>query len=109
MALLPYVLRPKVIIRRKAIRQGLLGPSIFWKGVAVWVLGKGTLKTFFGKQPESLGSYRVGTDAFLRVANSRPATKKERKRLGLSKGALIAQAVADVEAARPDEDVRVVS
>ena len=39
MALLPYALRPRVVIRRKALRSGLLGNSTLWKGVAVWVFG----------------------------------------------------------------------
>ena len=32
----PQALRPSVIIQRKAIYDGLLGPSLFWKIVAVW-------------------------------------------------------------------------
>ena len=107
MALLPYALRPAVVIRRKAIRSGLLGPSYLWKAVAVWVFGKGTLKKFVGKQPESLGKFRVGTGGFVRVANTKPVSRKERKRLGLTKDVLIAQAVADVEAARPGKGIRV--
>lgn len=107
MALLPYALRPSVVIRRKAIRSGLLGPSFLWKGVAVWVFGKGTLQKFFGKQPESLGKYRAKPDSFIRVANTKPVSRKERKRLGLTKEVLVAQAVADVEAARPGKGIRV--
>lgn len=107
MALLPYTLRPKVVIRRKAIWSGLLGPSTFWKGVAVFVFGQTTIKKFFGKTPEPLGTYKIGSDAYLNVINAKPMTAKERKRRGITKDVLIARAVADVAAARPDTGIRV--
>ncbi|BAN02929.1 hypothetical protein [Ilumatobacter coccineus] len=107
MALLPYALRPSVIIRRKAIWGGLLGASKFWKVVAVWVFGKGTLKKFFGKSPESLGKFKVGSNSFVNVINAKPMSKKERKRQGITKKVLVDQAVADVAAARPKKGIRV--
>lgn len=112
MAILPYALRPAVIIRRRAIRQGLLGPSLLWKVVAAWVFGRSTIKKFFGKQPESLGTWKVGSNKFVNVINAKPSTKKQRKQLkraGTTKkaarSAIIAAAVTDVRRANPDAKI----
>lgn len=107
MALLPYALRPKVVIRRKAIWSGLLGPSTFWKVVGVFVFGQGTVKRFFGKNPEDLGTFKAGKNSFVNVINAAPMTAKERKKAGLTKQLLIDRAVADVAAARPGKGIRV--
>ena len=104
MALLPYALRPTVIIRRKAIRQGILGPSTFWKVVAAWVFGRSTLKRFFGRQVETIAVERIGYDRVVQVLTATPLTRKERKRLGITREVLEARAVADIaasEMARP--------
>ena len=109
MALLPYALRPAVIIRRKAIRQGILGPSLLWKVVAAGVFGRSSLKKFFGKQPESLGTWKAGSNQFVSVINAKPMSKKERKRSGVTTKAMrdliVAQAVADTRAKNPDAKI----
>ncbi|MFK8023654.1 MAG: hypothetical protein AB8G26_06795 [Ilumatobacter sp.] len=109
MAVLPYALRPAVIIRRKAIRQGLLGPSLFWKVIAGWVFGKSTIKKFFGKNPESLGTWTAGPNSFVNVINATPPTKKERKRSTITSkaasAAIVAAAVRDVQKKHPDARV----
>lgn len=112
MAVLPYALRPAVIIRRKAIRQGLLGPSLFWKVVAGWVFGKTTIKKFFGKNDEPLGTWKVGSNKFVNVINAAPPSRKQRKRskaAGITskaaKSAIIAAAVADAKRANPDAKI----
>ena len=108
MALIPRYLRPKAIIRRRAIARGLLGRSMFWKVVAAWVFGSGTIKKAIGKQPETIGRFRVDSNSFLNVINAKPIPKKERKRRGITKKAIVDQAVADVRAAKPDAGVRLV-
>ena len=109
MALLPYALRPTVIIRQKAIRQGIFGPSLFWKVVAAWVFGKKTIKKFFGKQPEKLGTWKVGSNKFVNVINAKPPTTKQRKATGLTKKAakdiIVAAAVADARRKNPDAKI----
>ena len=113
MALLPRGLRPSVIIRRKAIKQGLLGPSLFWKVMAGWVFGKKTVKKFLGKQPDKLGSWTVGSNQFVNVINAKPRSKKQAARSGTPKRGLrdllVAQAVADVRAKHPDAKIVVKS
>ncbi len=99
MALLPYALRPSVIIRRKAIRQGILGPSRLWKVVAAFVFGRKSIKKFFGKNPEKIATQKIGYNSFANVINAKPMTAKERKASGITKADLRAQASADVAAA----------
>lgn len=96
MALLPYALRPSVVIRRKAIWQGILGPSTLWKVVAFWVFGKSSLTKFFGKQPEKLTTVKVGKNSFANVINVTPMSKKQQKASGVNRKVLEAQAATDV-------------
>ncbi|NNE12115.1 MAG: hypothetical protein HKN41_07720 [Ilumatobacter sp.] len=81
MALLPRALRPKFIIRRKAIRQGVFGQSTFWKAVAVWVFGKASIKKFFGKQPVVIDKASLGRGRYMQVATAKPLTRRQRKKL----------------------------
>ncbi len=108
-ARLPITLRPSFIIRRNAIRQGILGPSVFWKVVAVGVFGRRTMKKVFGKQPEPLGNWTVGTNTVLGVIAAAPMTKAQRKASGLStkqrRDIIVAQAVADTRAKNPDAKI----
>jgi len=98
MALLPRALRPSVIIRRKAIWSGLLGPSRFWKVIGVFVFGKGSVRKFFGKTPEKIATQKIGLNSFVNVINAKPMTKKQIKAAGITKAGLKAQASADVAA-----------
>jgi len=105
MALMPQTLRPKALIRRKAIRSGVLGPSSFWKFIAVFVFGQSTVKKFFGKTPEILGTFKLSNNSFVNVINAKPMTAKEKKRAGITKQVIVVQAVADVSAARPGKRI----
>ncbi len=108
MRILPF--RKVVIarmIRRRALWSGLLGPSTFWKGVAIVVFGRDTIKRVLGRNPEPLGTFSVGTNAFVNVLSVTPMTSKERKRAGITKQLIVRRAVADVAAARPDRTIRV--
>ena len=100
MALVPLVLRPSFIIRRNAIRKGVLGPSTLWKVVALFVLGRGTLKRLFGRTPERLGVRTIRAGHVITVAAAAPLTRRQAKRAGISTGVLAAAARADLEAAQ---------
>lgn len=108
MALLPRALRPSVIIRRKAIWSGFLGPSRFWKIIGAFVFGQGTIKKVFGKNEESLGTQKIGANSFVNVINAKPMSKKQLKAAGFTKADLTAQASEDVAAswARKAEESR---
>lgn len=81
MALVPRALRPSVLIRRKALYAGFLGPSRFWKIVGVWVFGKASIKKFFGKNVEVVDRAKMGTGRYMQLATARPLTRRERKKL----------------------------
>jgi hypothetical protein len=101
-ASLPLVraLRPAVFIRRRAMRQGVFGPSLFWRSVAVYIIGRGLLRRTFGKQPDRLGRRRLAVGRSMSIAVYAPMTRKERKRTGTTRAGLEAAARADLDAAR---------
>jgi hypothetical protein len=100
MALLPLTLRPSFILRRNAIRKGVLGPSTLWKLVAVVVLTRGTLQRVFGRNSERLGIRTIGVGHVITVAAVAPMTRKQAKRAGITKRSLAAEARAELEAAQ---------
>ena len=100
MKLVPLTLRPGFVVRRRAMRQGVLGPSTFWKIVAVVVFGRSTLKRIFGKTPEHLGTVRLGPDKFLHIITSTPLSRRDQRRTGITRAVLLEQALADVRAAK---------
>ncbi len=81
MALIPRVLRPKFLIRRKAMRSGIFGRSTFWKIVAVWVFGSASIKKFFGKNTEVIDVSKLGRGRYMQLATAKPVTRRERKKL----------------------------
>jgi hypothetical protein len=81
MALVPRMLRPSVLIRRKAMYTGFLGPSTFWKVVGVVVFGKATITKFFGKRPEVIDASSLGAERFMTITTAKPVTRRRRKQL----------------------------
>lgn len=100
MKIVPVTLRPAFVVRRKAMRQGVLGSSTLWKVVAVVVFGRSTLQKVFGKQPETLGRRVIRPGQVMVVAASKPLTRRQRKRTGITKAVLTARARADLDAAQ---------
>jgi hypothetical protein len=81
MALVPRMLRPSVLIRRKAMYAGFMGPSRFWKIVGVVVYGKSTIKKFFGKQPEVIDTTKLGKGRYMQLSTSQPVNRRRSKQL----------------------------
>ncbi len=81
MALLPRALRPSVLIRRKAMYNGFLGNSGFWKLVGVFVFGKSSIKKFFGKNVEVIDVSRLGSGREMQIATSKPLSRRSRKKM----------------------------
>ena len=98
MARLPVLLRPKYLIRRTALRRGVFGPSLLWRTVAFVVIFDSGLRRFFGKQPEQLGKRTIGVGSVITVAASAPLTRRQAKRVGVTKASLAADARAELEA-----------
>jgi hypothetical protein len=139
MSLVPYVFRPRNVIRRVAIRRSVTGGSVLWSALAMYfVRGPARVRSsafrlgffggnrkwqavgvlllltrdarqVFGRQPEALGSWKVGPNGFVDVINAKPMSKKELKRSGTTKNAMraaiIAQAVAATSAKNPDAKI----
>ena len=81
MALIPYAFRPSIIIRSKALRQGILGPSTFWKVVAAVVFGRSTLKKIFGRNEEVLDTITLrGGGRLVQVETFRAPSRRQRRR-----------------------------
>lgn len=100
MALVPLTLRPSFIIRRNAMRKGLLGPSLLWKVVAAVVFGRSTLRRVFGRNVEPLGVRTIGAGHLITVAAATPLSRRAAKRAGITKASIAAAAEADLEAAQ---------
>lgn len=101
MALVPSTLRPSFVIRRNAMRKGVLGPSTMWKAVAVVVFGRRTLKLLFGRHAEDLGKRTLGVGQVLTVAAAVPLTRKQARHAGITKASLTEEAWAELEATPP--------
>lgn len=100
MAQFPVLFRPKYFLRRKALRNGLFGPSHVWRMIAFVIIFRNGLGRFFGKRPERLATRRLGAGQVFTIAVVAPMTRKERKRSGITKASLAAAARADLEAAQ---------
>jgi hypothetical protein len=97
---LPYLLRPSVAVKRAAVRRGLLGSSNFWKLVTIVVFGRGLLRKFFGKQPDVLGTRRIGVGHVITVSVTEPLSRRDRTRLGVTTTSARARARAELAAAQ---------
>jgi hypothetical protein len=81
MAAIPRMLRPSVLIRRKAVSAGFMGPSRFWKIVGVVVFGKSTIKKFLGKRSEVIDTSKLGKGRYMQLSTAQPVTRRELKKL----------------------------
>lgn len=103
---LPRALKPSVLIRRKALYEGIFGRSTFWRIVAVWVFGRSTLKRFFGRNEEVLDFGKLGPGRYMSIETSKPVSGRARRKLKKAgtplptRKELAALATLEVEAAR---------
>ena len=128
MSLLPYALRPKVVlrgqilkrgviggnpflrtiamvivgqgvyVRRSALRQGLFLGHPFWRGIGVILLSQELYKRALKKTPEPLAVERIGVGRQVRVSVTEPSLRRRGRRAELKR--LEAEAVSDIEAAQ---------
>ncbi len=80
MPLLPYAYRPSVILRTKALRKGIFGPSLFWKLVAGVVFGRSTLKKIFGRTEEVLEVATLKGGRLMQIETIKPTSRRARRR-----------------------------
>ena len=128
MSLLPYALRPKVVIRgfvvrrgvmggsplvrplamlmvgqgsylrARAIRQGLVLGNPFWRAIGIVLLTQEAGRAVFKKEPERISVERLGVGKHVRVNVFEPSLARRGRKAELRR--LEAEALADVEAAR---------
>ena len=80
MALIPRVLRPSLVIRRKALYDGIFGPSTLWKAVAILVFGRSTLKKLLGKNPELIEVAKLdGPGHFMQIRTLPPSARRTKR------------------------------
>jgi len=75
------MLRPAVIIRRKALYSGIFGNSTLWKGIAVWVFGKSVLKKMAGKNVEVIDVSALGAGRLMTIQTIKPTSRRGRRKL----------------------------
>jgi hypothetical protein len=130
MSLLPYALRPKVIlrsqivkrgvlggnpllrpiamlmvgqgvyVRRSALRQGLVMGNPMWRFIGVLMLGQELYKMALKKAPERLAVERIGPGHRVTVDVMEPNLQLSRRERRAELRRLEAEAVASVEARR---------
>jgi len=72
---------PSLIIRRRAVLQGVFGGNRLWRLVAYVVFGRQLFKRLFGKNPELLGVLRMkGPGHVIQVATYRKPTRRQRRK-----------------------------
>ena len=130
MALLPYALRPRVVlrsqivkrgviggnpllrpiammmvgqsvyVRRSALRQGLILGNPMWRFIGVLVLGQELYKAALKKTPERLAVERIGPGRRVTVEVMEPNLHLSRRERRAELRRLEAEALASVEARR---------
>ena len=79
MAIRRRSLSPSVLIRSRALSRGILGPSRFWRAVAVVVFGGRFLKRIVGKNPEYLGTEKLTAGQLVQIEAIAPQNRRERR------------------------------
>lgn len=128
MSLLPYALRPRVVLRgqiikrgviggnpilrpiamvmvgqgvylrRSALRNGLILGNPLWRVIGVMLVSQEVYKRVFGKAPERLATERIGTGHNVRVSVIEPTLSRRGRRRERQR--LDAEALASVETSR---------
>lgn len=130
MSLLPYALRPKVVLRaqivkrgiiggnpllrpiamllvgqgvylrRTALRQGLVLGHPFWRAIGVVLIGQAVYKQAFVKVPERIAVERIGVGHRVEVTTSEPDLSLGRRARRAELKRLEADALASIAARR---------
>jgi hypothetical protein len=107
--LVAFAVARTMYLKLLSTRRGLIGKSVPWRVVWVFVHSPGTFKKFFGKQPDQLGTWKVASNDFVNVINAKPMSKKQLKKSGTSKkarrDAIVAAAVAATRKKEPDAKI----
>jgi hypothetical protein len=72
-------LSPLSILRRKALRRGLVGGSTGWMVVGVLVYAPRVARRLFGRPERVVATERLKPGEFVRIDAVRPPTRAERR------------------------------
>lgn len=72
-------LRPFAVLRRRAISEGLFGPSTGWKIVALLIFGGKKLQNSLGKREEVVATEKMEPGQVMILRTIPPLTRAERK------------------------------
>ena len=75
------MMRPAMVIRAQAFRKGLLGKNMFWRTVAMMLIGKRIAKRLFGREPEVIEVTTLkGGGHWMEIRTYDPETRRARRR-----------------------------
>ncbi len=75
------MLRPSILMRRKALRSGVFGSSRVWKMVAVVMFGSSTIRRVFGKSPQVVEIATLkGPGHLMQIETAAQQTRRQRRR-----------------------------
>jgi len=81
MALVPRMLRPAILIRRKALASGVFGDSLMWKAIAVVLFGRSLIKKVAGKNVEVIHVTALSPGRFMTIETIKPTSRRARRKL----------------------------
>jgi len=70
------LLSPRLFVRTKAIRSGVLGGSRGWQLVAAVIFGSRLLKRMFGRVPEIIATETLKPGQYLSIRTIDPRTER---------------------------------
>jgi hypothetical protein len=75
------MMRPTAVIRAQAFRKGLLGKNVFWRTIAMVLIGKRIVKRLFGREPEIIDvSTMKGGGHWMEIRTYGPEARRARRR-----------------------------
>jgi hypothetical protein len=75
------MLRPSMLMRRKALSSGVFGSSRVWKLVAIVMFGSSTFRRVFGKNPQVVEIATLkGPGHLMQIETLRHQTRRQRRR-----------------------------
>ena len=72
-------LRPMALLRRRALTEGVFGPSTGWKVVALLIFGGKKLQDSIGKREQIVATEKMEPGETLILRTIPPLTRAERK------------------------------
>lgn len=69
-----------IVVKRRALREGVLGGSLLWRVAAVALFGFPLLRRFMGKQPETVLIEELRPGQRMVITPLAPVSRRQRRR-----------------------------